>query len=115
RRRSPRAGRRAGQAVTGPGGHTRSTARAGPQSGDAAAKTDERAVERYDELYLINKFQQGEARFRLLPTQADRLAFFACVTRGAGAGGQDPAGQAYRFFRSQLGLARMTNRLIWSG
>ena len=32
---------------------------------DAAAKTDERAVERYDELYLINKFQQGEARFRL--------------------------------------------------
>jgi len=25
---------------------------------DAAAKTDERAIERYDELYLINKFQQ---------------------------------------------------------
>jgi uncharacterized protein with ParB-like and HNH nuclease domain len=30
---------------------------------DAAAKTDPRATERYDELYLINKFQQGEARF----------------------------------------------------
>src|SRR6266446_2287211 len=51
---------------------------------DAAAKTDERAVERYDELYLINKFQRGEARFRLVPTQADRPSFFDCVTRGAG-------------------------------
>jgi uncharacterized protein with ParB-like and HNH nuclease domain/alkylated DNA nucleotide flippase Atl1 len=71
---------------------------------DAAAKTDEHAVERYDELYLINKFQQGESRFRLIPTQADRPAFFACVTRGAGAGGQDPIGQAYRFFRSHVEL-----------
>jgi hypothetical protein len=71
---------------------------------DAAAKTDERAIERYDELYLINKFQQGEAQFRLVPTQADRASFFACVTRGAGAGGQDPIGQAYRFFRSHVEL-----------
>jgi hypothetical protein len=71
---------------------------------DAVAKTDERAIERYDELYLINKFQQGEARFRLVPTQADRPSFFACVTRGAGAGGPDPIGQAYRFFRSHVEL-----------
>ena len=71
---------------------------------DAAAKTDGRAIERYNELYLINKFQQGEARYRLLPTQADRSSFFACVTRGAGAGGQDPIGQAYRFFRSHVEL-----------
>ena len=71
---------------------------------DAAAKTDEQAIERYDELYLINKFQTGEARFRLLPTQADRPSFFACVTRDAAAGGQDPIGQAYRFFRSHVEL-----------
>lgn len=71
---------------------------------DAAAKTDERAIERYDELYLINKFQQGEDRFRLVPTQADRPSFFACVTRAADAGGQDPIGQAYRFFRSHAEL-----------
>ena len=71
---------------------------------DAAAKKDERAIERYDELYLINKFQTGEARFRLVPTQADRTSFFACVTRGPGAGGQDPIGQAYRFFRSHVEL-----------
>jgi uncharacterized protein with ParB-like and HNH nuclease domain/alkylated DNA nucleotide flippase Atl1 len=71
---------------------------------DAAAKTDGRAIERYDELYLINKFQQGEAQFRLVPTQADRPSFFACITRDATAGGQDPIGQAYRFFRSHVEL-----------
>lgn len=71
---------------------------------DAAAKTDVLAIERYDELYLINKFQKGEARFRLLPTQADRPSFSACMTRDAAAGGQDPIGQAYRFFRSHVEL-----------
>ncbi|MGH3232765.1 MAG: GmrSD restriction endonuclease domain-containing protein [Streptosporangiaceae bacterium] len=71
---------------------------------DAAAKADPQAIERYDELYLINKFQQGDARFRLLPTQADRSSFFACVTRGADAGSQDPIGQGYRFFRSHVEL-----------
>ncbi len=71
---------------------------------DAAAKTDGQAIERYDELYLINKFQTGQARFRLLPTQADRPPFSACITRDAAAGGQDPIGQAYRFFRSHVEL-----------
>jgi uncharacterized protein with ParB-like and HNH nuclease domain len=71
---------------------------------DAAAKTDVQAIERYDEFYLINKFHTGEARFRLLPTQADRPSFSACVTRDAAAGGQDPIGQAYRFFRSHVEL-----------
>ena len=71
---------------------------------DAAAKSDGQAVERYDELYLINKFQQGDARFRLVPTQADRPSFFACINQGAGAGGPDLIGQAYRFFRSHIEL-----------
>jgi uncharacterized protein with ParB-like and HNH nuclease domain/alkylated DNA nucleotide flippase Atl1 len=71
---------------------------------DAAAKTDGQVIEKYDELYLINKFQDGEARFRFVPTQADRAAFFASVTRGTEAGAQDPIGQAYRFFRSHVEL-----------
>lgn len=50
------------------------------------------------------KFQQGEARFRLVPTQADRQSFFACITRSSSAGGQDSIGQAYRFFRSHVEL-----------
>src|SRR3954449_13594601 len=40
-----------------------------------AATTDQQAVERYDEVYLINKFHQGEARLRLLPTAEDRQPF----------------------------------------
>lgn len=72
---------------------------------DAAAKKDERAVERYNELYLINKFQQGEARFRLVPTQDDRPAFFASVDGASATAGQDGIGQAYRFFRSHVELS----------
>jgi alkylated DNA nucleotide flippase Atl1 len=71
---------------------------------DAAAGSDPQAIERYDELYLINKFQQGTDRFRLIPTQADRTSFFACIGRTAEAGGQDPIGQAYRFFRAHVEL-----------
>src|SRR5262249_7696857 len=71
---------------------------------DAVAKTDQQAIERYDELYLINKFQQGEERFRLVPTQTDRDPFYACITRTSSVGGQDPVGQAYRFVRSPAEL-----------
>lgn len=79
---------------------------------DAAAKQDEQAVERYDELYLINKFQEGEARFRLVPTQDDQVPYFACITRGAHSAGQDPIGQAYRFFRSHLELPGPDERAL---
>lgn len=79
---------------------------------DAAAKQDEQAVERYDELYLINKFQEGEARFRLVPTQDDQAAYFACITRGAHSAGQDPIGRAYRFFRSHLELPGPDERAL---
>jgi alkylated DNA nucleotide flippase Atl1 len=71
---------------------------------DASAKTDPQAIERYNELYLINKFQQGESYFRLAPTQADRPSFFACIRRSPGSGGPDLIGQAYRFFRSHIEL-----------
>src|SRR4051794_26823994 len=47
---------------------------------DMAARTDSHAIERFDELYLINKFQEGEERYRLVPTQDDRASFYACIT-----------------------------------
>ncbi len=68
---------------------------------DQAATDNERVVERFNELYLINKYGTGLAYYRLLPTQSDRDAFFACVT-------PDPSrrtggvGRAYGFFRAQL-------------
>lgn len=77
---------------------------------DAAAKVDRQALERYNELYLINKFQPGEAYFRLAPTQDDRPSFFACITRTGQAGGQDLIGQAYRFFRGQIELPDLDDK-----
>ncbi|MEV4175436.1 DUF262 domain-containing protein [Nonomuraea sp. NPDC049709] len=66
------------------------------------ADEDPTALERINELHLINKFQQGESRYRLLPTQADRTAFKACVD-GTREGKSDRLiGNAYQFFRGML-------------
>jgi alkylated DNA nucleotide flippase Atl1 len=68
---------------------------------DHAAQQDATVTERFNELYLINKYATGLAHYRLLPTQSDRDAFFACVDpepskRNGG------VGRAYRFFLAQL-------------
>jgi uncharacterized protein with ParB-like and HNH nuclease domain/alkylated DNA nucleotide flippase Atl1 len=69
---------------------------------DHAATNDAQAVERFNERYLVNKYGTDLAYYRLLPTQADRLSFFACVhptdtSRRTGA-----VGHAYSYFRTQL-------------
>jgi uncharacterized protein with ParB-like and HNH nuclease domain/alkylated DNA nucleotide flippase Atl1 len=68
---------------------------------DVAAESDPTAVERFNDRYLINKYGHEQYRFRLLPTQVDRDAFFACVNRG-GPHGNDLVGRAYSFFRAEL-------------
>jgi alkylated DNA nucleotide flippase Atl1 len=71
---------------------------------DASASAgDDVAIEKYNELYLLNKFQSGVSRFRLAPTLADRDAFSACI-ESANDGGEGGIGDAYRFFRSQVEL-----------
>jgi len=68
---------------------------------DQLAIKEPTIVERFNELYLINKYESGLGYYRLLPTQSDRDSFFACI---------DPTlqrrdgsiGHAYRFFRTQL-------------
>jgi alkylated DNA nucleotide flippase Atl1 len=68
---------------------------------DHASGQDPQVVERFNELYLINKYASGLAHYRLVPTQSDRNAFFACVEPDASKrdGG---IGHAYRFFLTQL-------------
>jgi alkylated DNA nucleotide flippase Atl1 len=68
---------------------------------DHAAIEDPQAAERFNELYLTNKYATGLASYRLLPTQSDRDAFFACVTPDA-ARRTGRIGRAYGFFRAQL-------------
>jgi hypothetical protein len=57
--------------------------------------------DRINEKYLINKWEPQQP-LKLLPTQADRPAYFAAVGHTSLAGGGDPVGAAYRFFRARL-------------
>ncbi|GGU11409.1 GmrSD restriction endonuclease domain-containing protein [Actinomadura citrea] len=58
--------------------------------------------DRINELHLINKFERGDARFRLLPTQVDRSAFTACVSGSLDQRVSGVIGTSYQFFRSRL-------------
>jgi alkylated DNA nucleotide flippase Atl1 len=58
-------------------------------------------LERVNDKYLVNKWEEGQPT-KLLPTQADRGSYFACIHRTSLAGGSDPVGAAYRFFRTRL-------------
>ncbi|WP_062428455.1 GmrSD restriction endonuclease domain-containing protein [Herbidospora daliensis] len=58
--------------------------------------------ERIDEPHLINKFQRGERRYRLLPTQADRDAFKACVDAVPEGRLGSLVGNAYQYFRTMI-------------
>jgi alkylated DNA nucleotide flippase Atl1 len=69
---------------------------------DHVATVEPETVERIAEEYLVNRFRKGDERLRLLPTQADRDAFRACILRLAGADAGDGVGAAYRFFRAGL-------------
>ncbi|WP_432026181.1 GmrSD restriction endonuclease domain-containing protein [Streptomyces sp. 1222.5] len=63
---------------------------------------DARGGDRVHRQVLVNEFHEGADHYRLLPTQADRDAYTACVQSRADAGGGDNIGAAYRFFRGAL-------------
>jgi uncharacterized protein with ParB-like and HNH nuclease domain/alkylated DNA nucleotide flippase Atl1 len=71
---------------------------------DLAAEKDPAAVERFNELYLINKFAEDGSYHRLVPTQFDRDSFFKCVDPSKGPRGNDGVSRAYSFFRAKLAL-----------
>ncbi|WP_022902721.1 DUF262 domain-containing protein [Curtobacterium sp. B8] len=52
-----------------------------------------------------NGFKPGDARLKLLPTQADRDSFRAIVDSAVGADSSSGVGDAYSFFRRELELA----------
>ncbi|MGW1058254.1 GmrSD restriction endonuclease domain-containing protein [Micromonospora rubida] len=61
--------------------------------------------ERIDQQYLVNPWKAASQRLKLVPTQADRDAYRACVDSAPEAGGPDAVGTAYRFFATQLATA----------
>jgi uncharacterized protein with ParB-like and HNH nuclease domain len=67
-----------------------------------SATEDVEHKERINQQYLLNKWKPEQQRLKLVPTQADRSAYLACLDCAPQAGGSDPVGSAYRFFTAQL-------------
>ncbi|MGW2699914.1 GmrSD restriction endonuclease domain-containing protein [Streptomyces sp. NPDC001340] len=75
---------------------------------------DARGVDRVHRQILVNEFHEGPDHYRLLPTQADREAYTACVQSRADAGGGDNVGAAYRFFRGALAEGHEAGAEQWT-
>jgi alkylated DNA nucleotide flippase Atl1 len=75
---------------------------------------DARGVDRVHRQILVNEFHEGADHYRLLPTQADRDAYTACVQSRADAGGGDNIGAAYRFFRGALAQGHESGDAQWT-
>ncbi|MEV1142740.1 DUF262 domain-containing protein [Micromonospora sp. NPDC049799] len=70
-----------------------------------AQHEDPKHRDRLNQQYLTNPWEQGQRRWKLVPTQADRDAYVACLESTPQAGGVDPVGVAYQFFATQLAAA----------
>ncbi|WP_030679576.1 GmrSD restriction endonuclease domain-containing protein [Streptomyces cellulosae] len=82
---------------------------------DSKAEGAERTADRIHRQYLVNEFLEGDDNFRLLPTQADRSSFGACVFNSPRSGGADNVGAAYRFFRGALAAGQSQFGAGWPG
>lgn len=67
-----------------------------------ASKEDSEHRERINQQYLVNRWKPEQQRHKLVPTQADRGAYRACVDATPLAGGTDRVGKAYRYFTERL-------------
>ncbi|MEE1941125.1 DUF262 domain-containing protein [Streptomyces sp. TRM 70361] len=75
---------------------------------------DARGADRVHRQLLVNEFHEGLDHYRLLPTQADREAYTACVQSRAEAGGSDNIGAAYRFFRGAIAEGQENGDERWT-
>jgi uncharacterized protein with ParB-like and HNH nuclease domain len=69
---------------------------------DVLAEEDQQAINRFDKLYLMNEFQEGDAEFRLQPTEEDTAAFRARILRQPDSGARDLISDAYRFYLDRV-------------
>jgi len=73
---------------------------------DVAAADEPETKDRFDELYLINKFQQNAAHNRLLPTEEDRAALNARIMQSSDFDARGLINDAYQFYAQRLGESR---------
>ncbi|MCT2590744.1 DUF262 domain-containing protein [Streptomyces sp. N2-109] len=69
---------------------------------------------RINDLLLVNGYRDGDDHYRLLPTQADRDAFTACIESTPRAGGPGNIGAAYRFFLGVLAEGAESGGEAWT-
>ena len=72
---------------------------------DKVGSRDRKARERLDDLCLINKYANDEYYYKILPTQADRAAYFAVIDGDDNSTGDDEPTlirQAYDFYINAL-------------
>lgn len=67
---------------------------------DLAQEREERLEHKINEQHLVNKWAEGQNRFKMLPTQTDRQLFYQIIDGGVT--GHSRLAQAYRFFAKQL-------------
>ncbi|MEU9995394.1 DUF262 domain-containing protein [Streptomyces sp. NPDC050848] len=79
------------------------------------ARGREKKAARIHDLILVNGYQDGDDHYRLLPTQADREAFVACVESLPTAGGPGNIGGAYRYFLAALTEGEENAGEEWAG
>lgn len=68
---------------------------------DTFAPTNQQLAEKFNDLYIGNRFVSGLTKYKVLPTQVDRTAFFGVVD-GSDTNGPAPIQRLYRFFRARL-------------
>jgi alkylated DNA nucleotide flippase Atl1 len=68
---------------------------------DHLVGADPSAIDKFNQLYLLNPWSTESERFKVLPTQLDRDDYEAIIERRPGAG-TGPTGFAYRYFRRQI-------------
>ncbi|WKE71645.1 DUF262 domain-containing protein [Streptomyces sp. WP-1] len=81
---------------------------------DSGAEGSARTADRIHRQYLVNEFLEGDEYFRLLPTQADRASYGACVSSSPRSGGADNIGASYRFFRGVLASGQEQYGAEWT-
>jgi alkylated DNA nucleotide flippase Atl1 len=69
---------------------------------DVLGTHDPGAEERYNNLYLLDQYSDGNERFRLLPTEEDRTGFLRWIQGQPDNGAGDLISEAYRFYRRRL-------------
>ena len=69
---------------------------------DACRGDNPDLAEKIDDLYLKNRHASGADSYKVLPTQDDRLAYFAILDDGGTGQRSTKIDRAYRFFRSKF-------------